>query len=598
MIKVKEIKIKNFRSIVDMTLDLNNLNILVGLNDSGKSNILKALNLFFNNKTDEDKEFDFGIDYSKFAKRVQKKATEIIVQLKIEIPNGFVDKGDFIWKKTWRSNSKLPHFDSLEERLQNKKVFSSWSKAPDYLKKIQYTYVPATKSTEYFERLLDDLYAVISTDAESSINKKTIEYSSAVQEFTKGISDTIQKTIGINSTMTMPPHQLDVFRLFTFKTQDDNNDVYLEQRGDGIKARHIPAILKYISEYKARLYKNTAVKSETIWGYEEPETGIELSKCYEFCKEFLRYSDTIQVLLTTHSPAFYSLDGEKNTKIFYVSKNEQTHQTNAIDKIEQKDLHEKFGLMPLIAPFLKSKEDEIAELKHLRDKLFLLDMPTIFVEGNTDKNTLEYIISKKNTQLHNAIANNKLRILTDKSCGTNQLSKWVQAWIVSGFNSKLYVLLDCDESGIKVHNEIHSLDKSNKKIKNQYLKRSNEIQNNFYKNKIIKGNFPFELEHLYPCYFWKIIMAKGYTQPRSTQILLNIILPVMTNDESLEVKLQQVVPNDDFRETIFKNEPRSDTKDSIFKEAKSIYENDERSDIFDGFIPTVEDIANYFSDIM
>ena len=49
---VKSIHIKNFRSILDERIDLSDYNCFVGKNDSGKSNVLKALNLFFNGKSD------------------------------------------------------------------------------------------------------------------------------------------------------------------------------------------------------------------------------------------------------------------------------------------------------------------------------------------------------------------------------------------------------------------------------------------------------------------------------------------------------------------------------------------------------------------
>lgn len=45
-VKITEISIKNFRSIVNMNIDVEQLNMFVGLNDVGKSNVLKALNLF------------------------------------------------------------------------------------------------------------------------------------------------------------------------------------------------------------------------------------------------------------------------------------------------------------------------------------------------------------------------------------------------------------------------------------------------------------------------------------------------------------------------------------------------------------------------
>ena len=46
--KIKEIHVKNFRSILDETLTFDDLTILVGRNSSGKSSFLRALELFYN----------------------------------------------------------------------------------------------------------------------------------------------------------------------------------------------------------------------------------------------------------------------------------------------------------------------------------------------------------------------------------------------------------------------------------------------------------------------------------------------------------------------------------------------------------------------
>lgn len=45
---IESISIKNFRSILKLSQPLNpkDINVAIGLNDSGKSNLLKALNLF------------------------------------------------------------------------------------------------------------------------------------------------------------------------------------------------------------------------------------------------------------------------------------------------------------------------------------------------------------------------------------------------------------------------------------------------------------------------------------------------------------------------------------------------------------------------
>jgi putative ATP-dependent endonuclease of the OLD family len=45
--KIKTLRIQNFRSFEDQTLDLGDYTCLVGANGSGKSNVLHALNVFF-----------------------------------------------------------------------------------------------------------------------------------------------------------------------------------------------------------------------------------------------------------------------------------------------------------------------------------------------------------------------------------------------------------------------------------------------------------------------------------------------------------------------------------------------------------------------
>ena len=62
-IKISSIRIKNFRSIRNELITSKDFNIFVGLNDAGKSNVLKALNLFFTGETDYGKKFSFSNDF-------------------------------------------------------------------------------------------------------------------------------------------------------------------------------------------------------------------------------------------------------------------------------------------------------------------------------------------------------------------------------------------------------------------------------------------------------------------------------------------------------------------------------------------------------
>ena len=62
---IKSIEIRYLRSIHRIDIkQLGDLTIFSGANDVGKSNILKALNLFFNNETDWLNPIDFYQDFS------------------------------------------------------------------------------------------------------------------------------------------------------------------------------------------------------------------------------------------------------------------------------------------------------------------------------------------------------------------------------------------------------------------------------------------------------------------------------------------------------------------------------------------------------
>ena len=72
---INRVEINYFRSTYNITLsNTKDLNILIGNNDSGKSNILKGLNLFFNNQTELGQKFYFHDDLTKKREQEARKA--------------------------------------------------------------------------------------------------------------------------------------------------------------------------------------------------------------------------------------------------------------------------------------------------------------------------------------------------------------------------------------------------------------------------------------------------------------------------------------------------------------------------------------------
>ena len=62
---IERIEIQYFRSIYKVLISkTQRLNVFTGKNDVGKSNVLKALNLFFNNCVQSDGDYTFENNYN------------------------------------------------------------------------------------------------------------------------------------------------------------------------------------------------------------------------------------------------------------------------------------------------------------------------------------------------------------------------------------------------------------------------------------------------------------------------------------------------------------------------------------------------------
>lgn len=146
------------------------------------------------------------------------------------------------------------------------------------------------------------------------------------------ISEEVGERVGINSKLSIPENFSELFSTLVFKTNNNGSDsmVPLNMRGDGIQARHIPIILKYIADEDQKTRNQCSMKVATIWGFEEPENGVELSRAFEMASDFLDYSRDIQMFLTTHSPAFYLKKADDNSQVFYVTTGELANEGTKI----------------------------------------------------------------------------------------------------------------------------------------------------------------------------------------------------------------------------------------------------------------------------
>lgn len=311
--------------------------------------------------------------------------------------------------KRWRKEGIVKN----EIVQANGEEVSPRSKIPNLLNKIEYRYVPAVKSKEYYRTLLIQLYNAVSMSVDSPLKIAADKFSNTLREYTSSLSDIILNCINLESELSLPQNFSEIFERLMFQTRKKDSAIMvpLSQRGDGIQARHIPIILKYIADenYKQSTARG-ATKVHTIWGFEEPENGLELLKAFEMANQFVEYSEELQIFVTTHSPAFYAEKINDGVKAIYIKRNMENDATVAVMNPEKRYMDENMGLMPLVTPYINKLNKRILEMKYMWESEPLIDQATIMVEGKSDKSYLEMAIKELSDPLTAMIRENKLRL--------------------------------------------------------------------------------------------------------------------------------------------------------------------------------------------
>lgn len=315
---IKKIEIRNFRSIHQIELKCDEVNIFSGLNDSGKSNVLRAVNLFFNNHTDFQVPLDFKSDFCKveLAKAQKSSKSKQLIKIKIFIdpPDSFIslkDEGEIYLEKSYDRENNV----SLTYSSNDVKVKTSISKI---FNRIKYIYIPALKGPDVIQYLLGLLgeYQLIGENDIEGLNDK-------IQENTKDLADLLNTSqIHFTTNFGLPVllsdfwRKLNVGTLYekfdllddTYKSSPKSKiqklsksfyEIPLSARGDGIKSKFIPPILKWI--------QNKNPSNFFVWGIDEPENSLEFRAAEEMSNLFFNdYGVGTQIFLTTHSLAFLS----------------------------------------------------------------------------------------------------------------------------------------------------------------------------------------------------------------------------------------------------------------------------------------------------
>jgi hypothetical protein len=378
-----------FRSIYKTTIgDLAGMNVLFGRNDSGKSNFLRALNLFFNNHTNPGQSFDFERDLCHARRAEAEEGTDVrkfvYVKLWIDTPSTWENSlGDSFWvKKQWsvtRQDDPL-----LESSIKDE---SSKQYLTRFLNRVRFHYIPAIKDRRIFESLLADVYQVVASQEE--FQESLERFSGELHTRTSSLSNDLLEKLGLKSVIAPPTDLTDLFRSLDFETESEHGDSYslTLQRGDGVQVRHIPQILAFLSDKSRETFH--------LWGFEEPENSLELANAIAEADLFESYGQdkNKQIFLTSHSPAFFAKESDDVVRFFISQSKEVASRRTSIAReiTEEEEPSELMGEtphLPVLSSYLTKADEKINELQDRNEKLAqeieTRDQSLVFVEGESD----------------------------------------------------------------------------------------------------------------------------------------------------------------------------------------------------------------------
>ncbi|MCG7519491.1 ATP-dependent endonuclease [Ruegeria sp. Ofav3-42] len=405
---ITKIEIRNFRSVRNLSLSPGKLAVLVGKNDSGKSNVLRALNLFFNGRTMPTDDLDFEVDHNVF-NTPNRRAKEVSIKLEITMPESYrATNGDYVvWERRWRSEGFVYDEYSGRRRVAGPRGGTSvetikipkQSNVHALLRNINFVYVPAIKDLEYFSELRASIYDVIAEVADREFRNSSQDFEQSISHQLEDLTTQITAALGFRSRLALPKDLSHIFESLDFLSE--GQDISLDARGDGIKARHIPLILKFMADKKRGLQVRGAQPHTFIWGYEEPENNLELSSCVELADQFWGFIDhgVSQIFLTTHSPVFYNLhrkqdEGENRISCHHIFRKGDEEGTKQVTELG--DLDERMGTTALFAPMVTELEDRVRRQEQARtevERLAQANRRKIFVEGESDKLIIDKALS-------------------------------------------------------------------------------------------------------------------------------------------------------------------------------------------------------------
>lgn len=342
---IAKIEISGYKSIKHCVLDFRSVNLLIGENGSGKSNILSALVYFFNSLKNEQSDEGIYNDKNKFCNEFSISITFDFKRLKdISKHNQYrsetIDFNAFYnwitqrndketlslrkirgkairWNHNWQYRQNIANLFPTYFLSSRDVNLSDWSKLWEIIGDLMKTYAATEQS-------ISAALTEIKNDEKLKIGGRFENLSQAFKKADIKINQFTPKQYA--STITTLLFKGNVF---------SSNDKALDSLSTGTNTSNyislLIEVLKLISQYKLK---------EPIIFFDEPEISLHHMLIDRFAERILDSEETLQFVLASHSPRLLkNIIRHKRceSRIFHITNVRDLSQVTLVNSFDKED---------------------------------------------------------------------------------------------------------------------------------------------------------------------------------------------------------------------------------------------------------------------
>jgi putative ATP-dependent endonuclease of the OLD family len=482
--KIKKIRLHNFRSISELEFDLYDYSILIGPNNSGKSNILDAIRVFYDdlkftiddfpkyNVLDDESWIEITYvlsddeyqnikdEYKNNAKQLQlRKFLKSSKHVKsnqsniYSINSGKMSENLFYGAKNI-SEAKVGKIIYIPEvtKLEDYTKLSGPSIFRDLL---QFVIKKVVKNSEAFNGL-DNAFDTFNNTFKTEISKDGV----SLEKLKNDIDEEVKEwgvSFNLNVNRIEPDEMIKT--LISYYLEDKNmlgQQFSAKNFGQGLQRHLVYSLIKVSTKYNEikRITKKEFSPDFTFVLFEEPEAFLHPSQQEILNSNLsdLSKENELQILITTHSSNFVSKNIEEIHSLIKVNKEKAETKIFQISSTQLEEILKSNEELKIILNEPKTENDiELGELRYSlwfdpdRCCAFFADS-VLLCEGLCEKALINKLLKEKN------IVFNKKRVYVMNGNGKYDLHRYMS--LFKGFGIKHAVLFDGDSNSEK-HKKIN-----------------------------------------------------------------------------------------------------------------------------------------------